>query len=345
MAQVTLYRKDDLGGFEVSRIRADELISGAGYTESYDEALAASTTLGGSNYAGTVGDTANKVSNSTTLTQAAKDRVTKQGRLKFGNLLSQPLLDKWVEEYITSGNDESSAIAAVRQSDEYKQEYAGNLNEDGATVKYTESEYAQIQDGYRRKFEAININADAVLTPERKAQLIENVVSPDELGTRIASVRSNILESIPEVKEFYLRNFNRILTDEEILVSAIDPNIGKEIVSGTISSREIVGERIQTAQIGAEALLAGTDITVSAAEELRSLGLSVDKARQGFQQVRNIQQLALSQGRDVPSVQDIIEGTQLGQQEELRQVINIMNQQTLGSSAQLGAAQANTVKS
>ena len=99
MAQVTLYRKDDLGGFEVSRIRADELISGAGYTESYDEALAASTTLGGSNYAGTVGDTANKVSNSTTLTQAAKDRVTKQGRLKFGNLLSQPLLDKWVEEY------------------------------------------------------------------------------------------------------------------------------------------------------------------------------------------------------------------------------------------------------
>ncbi|MDC3399623.1 hypothetical protein OAY22_03630, partial [Acidimicrobiia bacterium] len=175
------------------------------------------------------------------------------------------------------------------------------------------------------------------LTPERKAQLIENVVSPDELGARIGAVRTNILESIPEVKEFYLRNFSRVLTDEEILLSAIDPNIGKDIVSGTITSRDVVGQTIQTAQIGAEALLAGTDISFEVAEELRSLGLSVENARRGFQQVRGIQQQALAQGRDVPSVQDILEGTQLGQQEELQQVINIMRQTESRSAAQLGA--------
>lgn len=338
MAQVTLYRKDDLTGFQVNRTRADELIAGAGYTESYDEALAASSTLGGTNYAGSIGEEANKVSNSTTLTQAAKDKIVEKGQLKFGNLLSQSMLDTWVETYIDSGNDESSAISAVRQMPEYKVSFAGNLNADGATVKYTETEYAQIQDGYKRKFEAININPDIVLTPERKAQLIENVVSPDELGERIGAVRSNVLESIPEVKEFYLRNFSRVLTDEEIILSAIDPNIGKDIVSGTITSRDVVGQTIQTAQIGAEALLAGTDISFEVAEELRSLGLSVEAARQGFQQVRGIQQQALAQGRDVPSVQDIMEGTQLGQQEELKQVINIMRQTESGSAAQLGAA-------
>lgn len=36
---VTLYRKDDLTGFQVNRKRADELIAGAGYTESYESTL------------------------------------------------------------------------------------------------------------------------------------------------------------------------------------------------------------------------------------------------------------------------------------------------------------------
>ena len=53
MAQVKLFRKDDLTGFTVDRKRADLLIQTAGYTESYEEALAASTTLGGVNYTGT----------------------------------------------------------------------------------------------------------------------------------------------------------------------------------------------------------------------------------------------------------------------------------------------------
>jgi len=340
MAQVKLFRKDDLTGFTVDRKRADLLIETAGYTESYDEALAASTTLGGVNYTGTA-DTPTQ-SDSIQLTDAAKNRIAEQGKLKFGNLLSQSLLDVWVENYLKFGEDESSAIAAVRQTPEYKQAFAGNLNPDGATVKYSEAEYRQIEDGYKRKIEAINVNPDVILTPERKAQLIENVVSPDELGARIEAVRGDVLGSIPEVKEFYLRNFNRVLTDEEILVSAIDPQIGQDIISGTISSRDIVAERIETAQIGAEALLAGEDISVEVAEQLKDLGLSVSAARRGFQQVRSIQQQALAQGRDVPTVEDIIEGTELGQSEELREVINIIRQQESASAVSLGATQATT---
>ena len=225
---------------------------------------------------------------------------------------------------------------------EYKVAFPGNLNPDGATVKYAEAEYAQIQDAYRRKFEAININPDVILSTERQAQLIENVVSPLELGERIELVRDNIVNAIPQVKEFYQRNFERTLSDEEIILSAIDPGIGEKIISGTISSQDVVVDTIKTAQIGAEALLAGTDITVDVANQLRELGLSVDKARRGFQQVRSLQQQALQQGRDIPSVQDIIEGTELGQSEELKEVINIIRQQESGSSVQFGAAQSRT---
>ena len=338
---VTLYRKDDLVGFQVSRERADELIQGAGYTESYEEALALSTTLGGSNYTAPLGET-NKTSNSTTLTAEARSRIVEQTKLKFGNLLTPSLLEEYVDKYIEFGNDESSAIASIRSMDEYKVAFPGNLNPDGATVKYAEAEYAQIQDAYRRKFEAININPDIVLSTERQAQLIENVVSPNELGERIELVRDNIVNAIPQVKEFYQRNFERTLSDEEIILSAIDPGIGEKIISGTISSQDVVIDSIKTAQIGAEALLAGTDITVDVANQLRELGLSVDKARRGFQQVRSLQQQALQQGRDIPSVQDIIEGTELGQSEELREVINIIRQQESGSSVQFGAAQSRT---
>ena len=77
-------------------------------------------------------------------------------------------------------------------------------------------------------------------------------------------------------------------------------------------------------------------------KELSNLGLSVEKARRGFAQVRTIQQQALAQGRDVPSVQDILEGTELGQQEELSTVMNIMNQQQTQSSVSLGAVQGQT---
>ena len=107
------------------------------------------------------------------------------------------------------------------------------------------------------------------MTEERKAQLIENVVSPDEFGQRINTVRTNVLNAIPQVKEFYLRNFNRVLTDEEIIASAIDPEIGKGLVSGTLTSSEILNQQIRTARIGAEALLAGTDISIEAAEGIK----------------------------------------------------------------------------
>ncbi len=86
MAQVKLFRKDDLTGFTVDRLRADFLIENAGYTESYEEASSASTTLGGVNYTGTA-DTPTQ-SDSIQLTDAAKNRIAEQGKLKFGNLLS-----------------------------------------------------------------------------------------------------------------------------------------------------------------------------------------------------------------------------------------------------------------
>ena len=277
-----------------------------------------------------------------TLSQDALTKLKQKTANLFGTLLSDTLLNIYIQKYIDTGNDSAEAIKAMRQTDEYKSVFAGNLNPDGVTVKYSEREYSQLIDGYKRKIDAIGINSDLIMTSERKQQLVENVVSPDELGTRINTVYSQVLQSIPQVKEFYKRNFNRDLTDEEIIASAIDPKIGEGIISGTISARDVLGQRVLRSQIGAEALLAGTDITVEAAEALRAKGLNVETARRGFQKVRNIQQQALSQGRGVPTAQDIVAGLEIGEQEELDEIINIIRQTESQSSVIAGATKSKT---
>ena len=271
------------------------------------------------------------------LSAAGLENFKKATKEKFGNLLPDELLDVYVVAYMDSGNDQQQAVTAMRQSTVYAKYYPGNLNPDGVSTKYTEAEYSQLMDGYERKFEAIGINPNVVLTDERKQQLVENIVSPDELGQRINSVYSNILNGIPAVKDFYMKNFGRELTDAEIIVSAIDPGIGQEIVNGTITAREVVSQNVIRAQIGGGALLSGVDISVEAAESLRQQGLDPNKARQAFNQVQNVQEIAAAQGRDIPSAQDIVEGTQLGSEEDFRLVSNIIRQQAAGSSAVGGA--------
>ena len=271
------------------------------------------------------------------ITQAGLDNFKKITKEKFGNLLPDELLDVYVFAYMESGNDEKQAVTAMRQSTAYAKYYPGNLNPDGISTKYTESEYSQLMDGYERKFESIGINPDVVLTNERKKQLVENIVSPDELSSRIDSVYTNILSGIPAVKEFYMKNFGRELTDAEIIVSAIDPSIGEGIINGTIAAKDVVSQNVIRAQIGGGALLSGVDISIEAAEALRQQGLDPNKARTAFNAVQNIQQQALAQGRDIPSAQDIVEGTQLGSEEDFRLVGNILRQQAVQSAAQTGA--------
>lgn len=273
------------------------------------------------------------------ITTAGLQNLKNKTKQKFGNLLPDELLDIYVSAFVESGNDRQQAITAVRTSNAYQSFYPGNLNPDGVTTKYTESEYSQLIDGYKRKFEALGINADVILTDERKKQLVDNITSPDELGTRINNVYTNILSGIPEVKEFYQRNFNRTLTDAEIIASAIDPKVGEGIISGTISAKDIVSQNVIRAQIGGQALLAGTEISVEAVEALRQQGIDPGAARQAFNQVQNIQQAALAQGRDIPDVQDIVEGLQLGDMEDLTNISNILRQQSSQSSAVAGARQ------
>lgn len=271
------------------------------------------------------------------LSAAGLENFKKATKEKFGNLLPDELLDVYVVAYMDSGNDQQQAVTAMRKSNVYAKYYPGNLNPDGVTTKYNEAEYSQLMDGYKRKLEAVGVNPNVVLTDERKKQLVENIISPDAFGNRINQVYTQVITGVPAVKEFYMKNFGRELTDAEVIVSAIDPSVGEQIINGTVSAAEVVSQNVVRAQIGGGALLSGVEISLDAAEQLRQQGLDPTKARAAFNIAQNVQRAAASQGRSVPNAQDIVEGTQLGSEDDFKLVQNILSQQASQSSAAGGA--------
>tara|TARA_B100001939_G_scaffold237033_1_gene204524 strand:+ start:9156 stop:10238 length:1083 start_codon:yes stop_codon:yes gene_type:complete len=276
------------------------------------------------------------------LTQTAKNTVLREAEVKFGAVLPQALTDIYLDAYVNNSNDATEAGLVMRQSSEYQAIFPGNLNPDGATVKFTESEYIQQVTAYKKKIDSIGINSDLVITAERQKELIENAVSPDEFGSRVNTVYSNIIDAVPQVREFYNRQFNRELTDVEIIASALDPQINDQVTAGTILPTELLSQKVVQAQIGGEALIAGIDISLDEAAQLRQRGVTVQSARAGFSQAEAIQAAAAAQGRQEIGAADIVLGTQVGEPGQLQQVQNILAQVRAESAAVLGAAQART---
>ena len=275
------------------------------------------------------------------LSQAGIDNLKNLIQTKYGFNLPDNLLALVSREYVASGNDIAEAITQMRKSPEYAEVFAGNLNPDGVTVKYSESEYLNIVDAYKRKIESLGVNADLIMTGDRQKTLIENVVSPDEFGTRLSALYNQVVSAIPQVKEFYKTNFDRDLTDVEILASAIDPKVGQDIISGAIGARDVLAQRIVRAEIGGQALKAGFEISQAQADALRQMGISGQQAGQAFQQASQIASVAARQGRQLGQTEaeaaiEVVEGLS-GQEAEQRQLEKLLAQQQAESSAQLGA--------
>tara|TARA_R100000995_G_C3480848_1_gene123786 strand:- start:735 stop:1610 length:876 start_codon:yes stop_codon:yes gene_type:complete len=276
------------------------------------------------------------------LTQQGLNNLKTTLQNKFSSNLPDELLTILTQAYVDSGNDIIEATTKMRQSEPYKTTFAGNLNPDGVSVKYSESEYLNIVDAYKRKIESLGINSDLIITADRQKKLIDNVVSPDEFGTRLSALYNQVVTAIPQVKEFYKTNFDRDLTDAEILASAIDPKVGQDIISGAIGARDILAQRIVRAEIGGQASQAGYQISQSQADSLRQMGISGEQAGQAFQQASQIAAIAARQGRqlgqtDAETAIEIVEGLS-GQQTEQRRLEQILAQQQTLSSVQAGAA-------
>ena len=111
------------------------------------------------------------------LTATAKAKLVSEVKLKFGTEFPEELIDIYIQAYIDTNEDANEAVLVMRQSEQYKSFFPGNINPDGVSVKYTEQEYLNLVDAYKRQIESIGLNADLILTNERIETLVTNVVN------------------------------------------------------------------------------------------------------------------------------------------------------------------------
>lgn len=274
------------------------------------------------------------------LSTSARAAIISEAKSNFGPNFPDNLLSIFIDAYIDSGNDANEAGNIMRQSTEYADAFPGNLNPDGVTVKYTENEYLQIVDSFKRKIESLGVNSDLIVTNDRIKTLIENVVSPKEFGERVQNVYQNVLTALPQVKEYYQLNFGQELTDAEIIASAIDPNISQQLASGAIDANAVISQNIVRGQIGGLAAAEGISLTLEQTESLRQQGVTPGRARETFRQATQIQSLAEQQGRTTEVV-DIVSGLG-GDTAEQKRIERILAQQAGLSSAQTGAVRTQT---
>jgi hypothetical protein len=183
-------------------------------------------------------------------------------------MVGSPLGEVWNNAYIETG-DANLAMEAVRRSSEYDDTFQGNRREDGS-LRYDENTYLAIIESYEDELLAVNVNPD--LYRGRFPDLIEGLVSPSEFTTRVESMYESVIESAPEIRDFYAANYGMDMTDSAIVASFLDPDIGQAVLD----------KRIATSEIGGEAATRGFDVSLAYASSLERADISRGEAGNFF---------------------------------------------------------------
>jgi len=189
--------------------------------------------------------------------------------------MSEQLLNVYSDEWTDSSSD-ALAIQAVRQSDAYQLQFAGNYDPATGLVRIGESDYMAQKAAFDATLVSMNLNpqyfADDFVTA------LENEVSPREFIGRMESAYERIIQNSDAVKQYYADNYGIEMTDSAILASAINPSIGDAILQRQISIAEIGGAAAQR----------GFDVGIDFSSMLAEEGVNQQQAGQFFSQAADL---------------------------------------------------------
>lgn len=197
----------------------------------------------------------------------------------------EPGVDKdngLTQMFVNQFADSGSAVAAletVRDSDRYDKVFAGNIREDG-TIRMEENEYFAYKRGFEKAFLSRGLNPRPFEAKGRLRDVVEAELSIQEVEGRLNAVEQGVLGNSRETLEFFTSNYGEdginFLSQRgdraTALAMAVDPDIGKDILS----------RRISASQIGGEAALQGFRRSLNRAEKLARAGVNQGQAREFF---------------------------------------------------------------
>lgn len=172
--------------------------------------------------------------------------------------------------------DPQLALEGVRRSTFYDEVMPGNRRDDGS-LRYDENTYMGIIESYEDALLSINLNPDLFRT--RFPELLAGLVSPVEFASRIESTYERVIDSTPQVKEYYATQYGLDLTDEAIIASVLDPDIGDAIIN----------KRIAVSEVGGSASARNFTIGADLAEQIVSYGVdTLGEAQSYFAQAETM---------------------------------------------------------
>ena len=180
-------------------------------------------------------------------------------------------------------SDPGVLIDEIRQTDDYKQRFAGLVQRQAAGLPpMKESEYLEYE---RSVFAILNsygitdVFASGGITGsefrDNVATLVAGNVDVVDFARRIDRGYAQVRESYDQVKTTFENFYGVSPTESDLLTYFLDPSKGVEVLENQIA----------TAQIGGAAMKYGLNITRSRADFLRQYGVTEELAKDGFSEV------------------------------------------------------------
>lgn len=180
------------------------------------------------------------------------------------------LISIYVTAFVETGDD-SLAWATVRNSTEYEAYFPGNRRDDG-TLRYSEAQYAAIVEDYRDTVASVGLNPE--LFTDRYADLIAGNVEPNEFFRRVDAITERVRFAGEAVREQYSTFWGIDMTEEAMIASIMDPQLGQQVLDKQITMAEISGAGVDR----------GFDVDLDMAASLFAEDISEEEARAIFGQ-------------------------------------------------------------
>ena len=183
--------------------------------------------------------------------------------------------------FITEGLSKAEFTLRLRDTDAYKKRFAANQARIQKGLRaLSEAEYINLEDQYQEVMRRYGLPESYYARGDMGRQegfekFIGGDVSPVELEDRIQTAQRRVINAAPQIKDALSQFYGDEISNGDILAYVLDPN----------KAIEGIKRKITAAEIGAGAALAGLGTTRARAEELGALGVTGERAREGFQAI------------------------------------------------------------
>lgn len=192
-------------------------------------------------------------------------------------------LSRFVNDIVFGENilDADVILGRIRRTPEYKTRFAANeVRRSRGLNVLSESEYVAMERVYQQYLRASGLPREMYDQNTDVQQFIANDVSVAELASRVNQGYEAVRYADPQVVQEMRRIYG--VTENQLAAYFLDPERAAPILIRQAQSARIAGEAT---------LQANMALTQGQAEELATAGITSETAREGFQAIRQAQEL------------------------------------------------------